>query len=143
MTTVTRQKPTTPRARVPKWEKAFLSCLAKWGVITAACEAAGIHRSTAYDRREADEAFEKAWDDAQKTAADLLEIEARRRAVRGVLKPVYQTGKRVGYVREYSDTLMARLLEANNPEKFRRHTDITSGGEKIPIAVVKMDVDEL
>ena len=52
-----------------------------------------------------------------------MELEARRRAVKGTDKPVFQRGEQVGTIREYSDTLLMFLLKANKPEKFRDNFD--------------------
>jgi hypothetical protein len=111
--------------RAPVWEKAFLSSLRKLGNVTSACNAAKIERSTAYRHKEADKEFAALWQEALDEAADRLEAEARRRAERGVLSPVYQGGKLVGQVREYSDTLMALLLRAHKPEKYRERQEIS------------------
>lgn len=116
--TKTRQKPTTQRAPANRWDKAFLSSLRRYGIVTAACEAAKVDRSTVYDRRDRDAAFAVAWDEALEMASDRLELEARRRAERGVLKPIHYKGARIGYMREYSDTLMALMLKASKPDKF-------------------------
>jgi hypothetical protein len=129
--------------RAPVWEKAFLSKLSKEGNVSAACHAAKISRSTAYERKESDPAFAARWQEALDEAADLLEAEAWRRAFKGVLEPVYQQKEKVGEIRKYSDSLMALLLKAHKPDKYRERTDVTSGGEKVAIAVVKMDTDEL
>ncbi len=56
---------------------------------------------------------------AHAEACDALASEARRRAVEGVLKPVYYKGKLVGFIREYSDTLLMFLMKAAMPEKYR------------------------
>ena len=58
------------------------------------------------------------------SAVDDLEAEAWRRAKEGVEKPVFQGGKQVGVIREYSDTLMATLLKAHRPEKYRENFKI-------------------
>lgn len=49
---------------------------------------------------------------------DLLEDEAQRRARDGTQKPIYQGGKKVGIVNEYSDTLLIFLLKARRRGKF-------------------------
>lgn len=126
-----RQKSTRSRAKPLTWEQAFLDSLRKLGNITLACEAAQIDRSTPYARRDADEKFAAAWDDALEESIDRLEAEARRRAEEGTLKPVFYQGDAVGFIKEYSDTLMVLLLKAHRPEKYRERTDVTSGGEKI------------
>lgn len=129
-------------AKMPVWQKAFLESLRKLGNITLACESAQIDRSTAYRRREADEAFAAAWEDALEESIDRLEAEARRRAEEGTLKPVFYQGDAVGFIKEYSDTLMVLLLKAHRPEKYRERTDITSGGEKIqPITTIEVVKD--
>jgi hypothetical protein len=112
--------------RTPKkgWRPAFLEALAGSANVRAACAAAGVGRSTAYDHRGRDGRFAEAWDDALDEACDVLEAEARRRAVKWTERPVYQGGERVGAVREYSDTLLIFLLKANRPEKYRDSYDI-------------------
>jgi hypothetical protein len=101
-----------------------------------ACEAAGIGRTTAYEHRERHPDFALAWDEALEDACDLLEAEARRRALEGVEKPVYWQGVVVGTIREYSDTLMTLVLKAHRPEKFReRHDTRLSGPDGGPIRI--------
>lgn len=63
--------------------------------------------------------------------ADRLEREAMRRAHEGVRKPVYQGGKRVGFIQEYCDTLLIFLLKGLRPEKYREwfeHAGTGKGG---------------
>lgn len=67
---------------------------------------------------------------------DALEDEAVRRAHEGVLKPVFQQGKEVGHVREYSDALMVTMLKARRPEKFKdRVASEVSGKDGGPVRV--------
>lgn len=105
--------------RAPKRDAAFLDALRDGRSVTAACIDAGIGRRTAYEWREQDEEFRHAWDDAVEEGTDRLEDEAHRRARDGVNKPIYQGGKRVGEIREYSDTLTIFLLKARRPDKFK------------------------
>lgn len=106
---------------------AFLEQLAQLGNITAAAEAVGIDRVTAYRWRDADPEFAEAWADALEQAADRIELEARRRAVEGVDEPVFYQGTQCGTVRKYSDSLMGLLLRAHKPEKYadRNKTELT------------------
>lgn len=107
------------------WERAFLVALAKSGNVTKAAAAAKITRSTAYLlKREASD-FAEAWDEAIEEAGDLLELEARRRAVSGVKEPVFYQGEECGYVRKYSDTLLIFLLKGAKPEKYRERFEHT------------------
>lgn len=100
-------------------KRKFVQALAHTGSITRAATAAGWCTDTARKLRKTDPLFAQCWDNALEFAADSLEEEARRRAVDGVLTPVFQQGALVGYVRNYSDNLLIQLLKANNPNKFR------------------------
>lgn len=62
-----------------------------------------------------------------------MEAEAWRRGKTGVLKPVYQGGKKVGSVREYSDTLLIFMLKGTRPEKYRdrQQIDVTASLYKV------------
>ena len=114
----------------------FLRALAQKGTVTAAAKAAAISRQHVYKWRESDPVFAKAWDEALDEAVDHMEAEARRRAVDGVLKPVYQGGQRVGTIREYSDTLLIFLLKGAKPEKYReRSSHELTGKDGGPIEV--------
>lgn len=110
------------------WKTIFLKTLAMSGVVTTACYKAKVSRQTAYKTREGDADFATAWDEALDAAADGMEEEAHRRAVVGVLKPVFQGGKKVGSIREYSDTLLIFRLKAVRPEKYRERTDVQHSG---------------
>ena len=121
----------------------FITHLAAGASITKAAEAAKVGRRTVYEWREADEAFAKLWDEALEAGIDLLEDEARRRAVEGVEKPVVAMGKiarnddgTVLKIREYSDTLLALMLKAKRPQQYRERLDANvnhSGGVKVVI----------
>lgn len=78
---------------LPRWAPSFLSALADTGVVTDACRAADISTSTAYGLRSTDADFAAAWEQAREDAADTLEREALRRAVRGVQEPVVYQGQ--------------------------------------------------
>lgn len=83
------------------WTKAFLTTLRKSGNVSQSARSAKIARRTAYARREIDEEFKAAWDEAIEEATDDLEEEARKRAIKT------------------SDTLLIFLLKANRPGKYR------------------------
>lgn len=119
---------TAQRAR-----ETFLEELARRGIVTDACRAAGIGRQTVYEWRAKDEAFAQAWSDAVDTAMDTAEREAWRRAVEGVDEPVFgrvakdQDGE-IGVIRKYSDGLLTTVLKAGRPEKYRERTDVHHSG---------------
>jgi hypothetical protein len=76
---------------------------------------------------------------ARSVGASVLEDEAMRRGLQGVEKPVFQGGKLVGHVREFSDTLLLALLRAHLPEKYteRSKTELT-GADGGPVKVQDM-----
>ena len=96
----------------------FLENLADTRNVTVAARAAGISRRDALDERARDGDFALAWADAEEEASDLLEHEARQRAIKGVAEPVFYHGKQVGEVRRYSEELILLFLRAERPEKF-------------------------
>jgi hypothetical protein len=51
-----------------------------------------------------------------------------RRGVTGYDKPVYQQGRLVGTVREYSDTLLIFALKARAPDRYREIRHVTLDG---------------
>jgi hypothetical protein len=138
----TLQNPTDSRERA-RWEKAFLKVLRRFGNVTKAASAAKVDRAWVYEYRKLHPDFDADWKDALDEAADHLEAEAWKRAVNGVKEPVYQGGILVGHKQVYSDSLMALLLKAHKPEKYRDRTDITSGGEKLATPIVYLpEVDQ-
>lgn len=111
--------PKTGKTRKPRrpnnWRQLFLESLADAGIVSVACKAACVDKSTARDHRNKDAAFATAWDEAIESATDEMVAEARRRAVKGVNEPVYYQGKRVGAVRRYSDVLLMFLIKKERP----------------------------
>ena len=107
---------------------AFLQALSETASITKACEISKLPRRTVYNWREADPHFAEAWDEALELGTDALEDEAIRRALHGTDKPVYQGGKRVGAVREFSDTLLIFMLKAKRPEKYKERVATEHSG---------------
>jgi hypothetical protein len=131
----------TAATRAADWGEKFLTELARRGIVKYACAAARIHRSTAYDRKLADPAFAARWADAVEEAADVLEREMFRRAHDGVKKPVFGSlgpglgSGEIGYVVEYSDTLLIFALKGMRPDKYReKHEIVGKGGGPIKTA---------
>lgn len=111
----------------------FCEVLKKTGIITLAAQSVAISTRKVYHARKEDEWFAERFRDAMEHATDRLEREARRRAFKGTLRPIYQGGIRVGYERQYSDRLMELLLRAHRPEKFapNSHVQIDQSGEVV------------
>lgn len=83
------------------WKPAFLASLREVPVVSRACEAVGIERSTAYRARESDEQLAKDWDDAMETGIDRAEQEAFRRAVVGFEEPLTYQGQVTWLIEHY------------------------------------------
>jgi hypothetical protein len=132
----TRRTPQRAQARARKgaaakakdWAPAWLDAFCETGMVSAACDAAGVGRSTVYQRRQRDEAFSVAWADAAERAIEIMEAEAFRRAVEGVERPVTVAGERE-IVREYRDRLLMFLLRARRPETYRENVQVDHAGE--------------
>lgn len=119
---------------------AFLKALGQGLSVTRAAGAAAVGRATVYGWRKSDAAFSAAWDDALEASADLLEDEARRRAVEGVEESVYYGGKPVGVVRKYSDSLLVMLLKGRRPSVYRdRLSAEVSGPDGGPLVMTDQE----
>lgn len=115
-------------------KRAVLAALSGTGNQVRACEIAGCHRVSLFLWRRDDEEFARLYDVAMSLAADALESECFRRAMEGNEKPVFQGGKKVGVMQEYSDTLAIFLLKGARPEKYReRWSGELSGPGGAPI----------
>jgi hypothetical protein len=105
---------------LPVWGPAFLTALSETGSVTKATDAARISYTTPYAHAKKFPEFNTYWEVALAVAGDRLEEEARRRAVEGVEEPMYSAkGDFLGYKRVYSDTLLAMLLKAAKPDKYK------------------------
>ena len=111
--------------RHPK-KRRYLFALAESGSRTRAAEAAEVHPTILYTPQwKGDGDFQECLQGVREVAADMLEDEARRRAVEGVLKPTgWYKGKRGGFVREYSDILLIVLLKALRPDQYKDRVEL-------------------
>jgi hypothetical protein len=109
----------------------FLAAFEACGSVAKAARWAKVARTSHFEWMREDPTYRPRFIEAEKQAACGLEDEAVRRAREGVRKlvlykgqPVYVHGEPL-YETEYSDRLLERLLEANNPEKFKRRNETT------------------
>lgn len=119
-------------------QRAFLAAYAKLGNITAAATAAKVGRRSHLRWLEEPE-YAAAFAEAKEEACELLEAEARRRAVEGVEEPVVYQGqiqysgtgkaKKPVTIRRYSDTLLIFLMKGAMPEKYRDNVRVEHTGE--------------
>lgn len=111
---------------LPDWSAPFLAALRNSANVRASCQAAHIDRKTAYNLRNRSKAFALDWDDAMEDACDVLEAEARNRAM------------------HISDLLLIFLLKAHRPEKFREtiRQEVTgAGGGAVAVKVIEIVKD--
>ena len=113
-----------PRTAIAK--VAFLSHFAQHGNVLHACREARIGRTTFYGWLKSDPRFAVIYAEATEDAVDVLEAEAKRRAVDGYTEPVYQGGKQVGEVRKFSDNLLITLLKGKRPDVYRERLDVNA-----------------
>lgn len=129
----------------PEKEEEFLGELRKGLTVSGAAKVIKVVRQTCYEHRANSPEFATAWDEAIEEGTDYLEDEARRRAAKGTLKPVFYKGEKCGTIREYSDTLLIFLLKARRPEKFSeriRQEHSGPDGGPIPVEDVSTLTDE-
>lgn len=105
MTESTVSTPT--RSRRPDWAGRFIELFAATGNVRLSATAAGVSRDAPYKRAQADSSFARDWLQAREDAVDMLEAEARRRALSS------------------SDSLLIFLLKSLRPETFRDRVDLT------------------
>ena len=102
-----------------KRQKNFLNVLRDCVNITSACRQIQVSPQTILRRRKSDVKFARDFDQCMDEAIDMMEGEARRRAVDGYKEPVFRNGKQIGEITRYSDSLLMFLMKANRPEKYR------------------------
>lgn len=114
----------------------FLSELAEHGLETRAAKSAGSSLTTIRRHAQTDPDFMIQIELAKEEAADHLEAEARRRAISGIEKPVTFQGVITDTYKEYSDSLLAKLLTGRRRSVFGDKREITgAGGAPVQIVV--------
>lgn len=115
----------------PEMKAAILEMLEEVPNITAVRKMFGISSSAIYDARNSDPEWSKAIDEARESGYDMMEEEARRRAVEGWNEPVYYKGECMGEVRRYSDSLLKFLLTHCKPQKFNPGIKVTANKDSV------------
>lgn len=134
-------------------QRAFLVAFTKTGTVTRAAKAARVERRT-HTNWLKDDAYAEAFEDAKEMAADYLEDEARRRALKGLVRyrfskdgtPLtHPVTKKPYYELEYSDHLLVALLKGNRPSKFRDRVEHTGkdGGPIETNVTTRWDLSKL
>ncbi len=123
--------------RTPQLEEKFLQGLRDGLTPKEAAANCNIARSTAFDWKGEDEDFRRRWNEAIDEGTDLLEKEARRRAVEGVDEPVFYQGTECAVVKKYSDQLLMLMLRGRRSDVYNteRHEHTGEGGGPIETKV--------
>ena len=108
-------------------QKAFLAAFTKCGSITEAASLANTTRQRHYEWLQ-DPEYKAAFNVALEESIELLEREARRRALEGTTEPVFYKGDVCGSIQKYSDTLAIFLLKAHRPQRYRDNATIEHVG---------------
>lgn len=110
-----------PSKKTAARTRAVLEALEAGATYAEAAKSGGISYQTLRQWRAKDQRFDQACMLSIEAGTDLIEAEARRRAVDGVAKPVgFHQGRHTGlFVRDYSDQLLVLLLKARRPELYR------------------------
>ena len=102
----------------PQKKRKFLEKLARTGNLHAAAADIGMSRSSMYKLMARDTAFRQRVEMARDKASGNLDEAAYKRGVEGVDKPIYnRNGQIIGTEKVYSDKLLMKLMEANDPER--------------------------
>ncbi len=110
-------------------QETFLNGFIETATITGGCTAANISRNSHYDWLKNYPDYREAFHAAEEILADVLEVEARRRAVDGVEEPVgWYQGEPGGTVTKYSDGLLRFLLEGRRASVFKNRHELTGAG---------------
>ena len=113
-------------------KRGFLAAFRETGNVRLACEAAEVGRSSHYRWLDEDPEYREGFGLAKEDAADILEAEAKRRAVEGVEEPTgWYKGVPGGYVRRYSDVLLIFLLKGLRPEVYRERMEVSGALARI------------
>ena len=121
----------TPRRRNARVDPqtAFLTSYAANGDVQKALKAGGVTRVQLRKWQEVDEAFSLRFHNAETEAIELLEAEARTRAVAGsqLTRRVYRHGMLYEEIHEWrpSDAMLTKLLQAARPEKYGDKLTVT------------------
>lgn len=114
--------PTKKTKLTPELLNKFLTLVANnGGIISDACRDLNLSRTVIYTRKHADEEFAVLMEKAQDDGIDLLEDEAKRRALDGTEEPVFFQGKICGHIRRKSDTMMNMMLKGHRKRYRDKH----------------------
>ena len=100
------------------------------GVISRALEHSGVSLRRHQTWLEKDPSYYALFIEARESWVGVVDTEVHRRAITGVLKPVFYKGEKVALVREYSDSLLTLIYKGLHPT-VNRHEITTPDGQPI------------
>lgn len=131
------------RQAPPTWPEAFLKWYRKTGNVTYSAEKAGTDRTNVFYRRQSHPDFDFACTEALASYVEMLEMEADRRASKGVTRAVFYKGNKIAVMREYSDVLLMFRLKGCKPETYRENFKLEhSGPDSGPIQIHSIEAVE-
>jgi hypothetical protein len=118
----------------------FLTLLREYGVPSYAARQMGRGEAAFQLEKSRNPEFSAAWEWAIRESADILLIEARRRAKEGVDKPIFNRGEEIAVVKEYSDSLLIKLLEGLHPNFQKNRDDDEGSGRNNTVSEIHIKV---
>ena len=103
----------------------FLRAYARHAIVSDGLLAAGVTYRIVRRWQKDDELFSEDCKTAEAMANDLMEREARRRAIEGFDRPVIYQGRITGAYTDYSDARLTTLMKGNKPEKYKERTQLS------------------
>lgn len=126
-----------------EFKEAFLLMLGQVPNITAICRLMNVGTEAVRTARKKDPGFDEGVLAAIDEGYDMLEEEARRRAVDGIVEPVFYRGEQVldakgnpTGIRKYSDQLLIALLKGYRPKKFNPGAKLQLGSDDKKVTMV-------
>ena len=96
----------------------FLGELGRTVNVAASARKAKVSETTVYATRAKSAEFRAAWETALREAYARLELMLLERAIKGVTKPVYYGGNKIGEITDYSDRQAADLLARHRAKQI-------------------------
>lgn len=115
-------------APYPSWGDFYLERLRAHGMENTAAAEAGTTTRAVRKLCTDNSDFALAVEDALESSTDLLEAEARRRAVEGIDKGIYYQGDLVATEKQYSDSLLHAFLKAKRRREFGDKAELSGPG---------------
>ena len=129
-------------AKTIRRQNAFLAAYEIRGVVSQAARDAGVSVRAHSNWLNDDEDYAERFHDAHIVCCDLLEAEARRRAVEGVEEEIYFQGEVVGSKMKYSDTILMFLIKGALPDKYADRKQLSGyngGALEIVESIITVD----